>query len=139
MHLRAYDIDASIPDRHMAANAWHYSQALGGIRVMVPNAQLEHARMILEHLTEIFTPITVEDSGDYRPAKTVEEELLSLRKAVFLGILVWPLVHLYTTYRGLRLMLNRELNDSERLRAGLYTLLSIASVALFCVVASSWV
>jgi hypothetical protein len=45
--LRAAGIHAVVPDQHYAGVRWDHAFALGGIRVCVPNDQVEAARKIL--------------------------------------------------------------------------------------------
>ncbi len=56
--LQAAGIPAFIPEEGLARVAWHYTTALGGVRLMVPARAAEEARTLLEPVP--VEPATVE-------------------------------------------------------------------------------
>lgn len=46
--LLAEGIDAQLRDQHIVSTNWLYSNAVGGVKVIVPRDQLESARSLLE-------------------------------------------------------------------------------------------
>jgi hypothetical protein len=56
--LEQNGIPAHLPDRNVAVAAWHLTRAVGGIRLQVPESELEVARELLGERNE-----TLEDGG----------------------------------------------------------------------------
>ncbi len=56
--LRAYGIAADLPDWHQTGNAWHWTVALQGIRVNVPDRDAGTAAELLKSLPDYQEPET---------------------------------------------------------------------------------
>jgi hypothetical protein len=59
--LEAAGIQARIADEHIVAADWLYSNAVGGVKVLVRSSDVEAARAVLE------TPASVVDDADASP------------------------------------------------------------------------
>jgi hypothetical protein len=45
--LQAAGIEATVADEHLVSMYWLYSNAIGGVKVLVPEAQAQHAKDLL--------------------------------------------------------------------------------------------
>jgi Putative prokaryotic signal transducing protein len=62
--LEAAGIETTIADEHLVSMTWTYSNAVGGVKVLVPDDRLEEARSLLESnaITAVVSPTA--DLGD---------------------------------------------------------------------------
>lgn len=82
--LRAEGIEAQIADEHLVTQDWLLSNAVGGVRVQVPTAQLEEARAVIgkidaEAVAEdrpLICPNCESDDTRFEPAKGLKKVLL---------------------------------------------------------------
>jgi len=59
--LQAAGLDATIAGEHLVSMYWLYSNAIGGVKVLVPEAQVEAAREVLASSVEdVETPLANE-------------------------------------------------------------------------------
>lgn len=103
--LRRHAIDANVADREMANTMPHLQTALGGLRVVVPDDQVAHAREILRRAGDgAFAPDDEDDDGEWRqdaiPGKVGELDereiqgvignTYSFRRIIIIAVLLGP-------------------------------------------------
>ncbi len=75
--LEQNGIPANLPDRNVAGAAWHWTRAVGGIRLQVPESELATARQLLGERDDVLAEGSVDvcpecGSGDvFRPASLI--------------------------------------------------------------------
>jgi hypothetical protein len=90
--LEAAGIDATIADEHLVSMTWTYSNAVGGVKVMVPEYRLEEARSVLASgaIVDLPPPIAGDDGSD-SCARCGSREFESRLPGKRLAILSWLL------------------------------------------------
>ena len=61
--LDAAGIAASVADEHLVSMAWTYSNAIGGVKVLVPEEHVGEAKALLETDAEILEPSYLDESA----------------------------------------------------------------------------
>lgn len=62
--LEAAGIEATIADEHLVSMTWTYSNAVGGVKVLVPGDRLDEARSVLASGAIVDLPPPIEDGDD---------------------------------------------------------------------------
>jgi hypothetical protein len=62
--LEAAGIQATLGDEHLISMDWTYSNAVGGVKVLVPEDRLEEARLLLESVAELDDPSATGREGE---------------------------------------------------------------------------
>jgi hypothetical protein len=74
--LRGAGVPARLRDQHTVRIDWTLSNAIGGVKVVVPTAQLDEARLLLDHFPVAIPPELI---GDPCPCCGSLETLLTHR------------------------------------------------------------
>jgi len=96
--LEAAGIEAAIADEHLVSMTWTYSNAVGGVKVLVPPHRLEEARSVLESgaIIDLPPPIAEDEEIDPRGGDTCRHcgsrEFESRLPGKRLAILSWLLI-----------------------------------------------
>jgi putative signal transducing protein len=96
--LEAAGIEATIADEHLVSMTWMYSNAVGGVKVLVPGERLEEARSLLESGTIVdLPPVNGSDdesqsSGSDACPRCGSREFESRLPGKRLAILSWLLI-----------------------------------------------
>lgn len=61
--LEAAGIETSLADEHIVSMHWMYSNAIGGVKVLVPQERLDEARTVLASRAEDVDPPLISDDG----------------------------------------------------------------------------
>ncbi len=85
--LQAAEIDAQLRDQHIVSANWLYSNAVGGVKVVVPHEQLVVAQSLLESPVED-TEESLADWGACENCGSTETELVANRRSVWLSYLL---------------------------------------------------
>lgn len=88
--LEAEGIPAILGNRHLVTAEWLYSQAMGGVQIMVPREQVDEAREIIAQIdsgefADIDEELRQEDSCNACGMALVRKTSLSWKLALFIG------------------------------------------------------
>ena len=88
--LEAEGIPAILGNRHLVTAEWLYSQAMGGVQIMVPRDQVDEAREIIAQIDAgefagIDEELRQEDSCSTCGTALVRKTSLSWKLALFIG------------------------------------------------------
>ena len=86
--LQAEGIDAQLRDQHIVSTNWLYSNAVGGVKVMVPHDQLEMARSILEAPIEEYEEDTPPGWGSCIECGSTDLEPITSRRSAWISYLL---------------------------------------------------
>jgi hypothetical protein len=126
--LEAEDISCFIPDEQTAGALWHFSGALGGVRIQINAADEARAREVLDGLDQ---PAAALDASDeISPADRAARRAL---RVVVAGFFFWPLLHPYGLSLALRSVRNEALSPGGRRQARVAVAISLCSLAGFFV------
>ncbi len=92
--LEAEGIPAILGNRHLVTAEWLYSQAMGGVQIMVPREQVDEAREIIAQIdsgefADIDEELRQEDSCNDCGTALVRKTSLSWKLALFIGHFVF--------------------------------------------------
>jgi hypothetical protein len=92
--LEAEGIPAILGNRHLATADWLYSQAMGGVQIIVPQEQVEEAREIIAEIDAGKIDYDDEELKQVDSCETCGEALArktfaSWKLALFIGNLLW--------------------------------------------------
>ncbi|HEX4386059.1 MAG TPA: DUF2007 domain-containing protein [Myxococcales bacterium] len=91
--LESEGIHAELENRHLVSMVWHYSQAVGGIRLMVPLGDAERARALLGLREAIVEPV---DEDTRAPGDVMIERAWKATIIGFIGLP--PALHLWALW-----------------------------------------
>jgi hypothetical protein len=95
--LESEGIDAQLGNQHFVSMFWHYSQAVGGIRLLVPGDQAGLAREVLGRAT--VPRLELVDSDDAEVAAPGDALVERAWKSTLIGFIgLPPLLHLWALW-----------------------------------------
>jgi L-2-hydroxyglutarate oxidase LhgO len=139
--LDAEGIECFIPDEHLAAQTWHLTRAIGGIRVQVRQADMERAQQVLA------LPGTCEDApgatavGQHKPngvnGTDTDDGSISVGdragyralRVALVSLWLMGLIHPYSLLLAVRALGRPDLTAWGRRRAAVALLVSLAGCA----------
>lgn len=88
--LEAEGIPAILGNRHLVTAEWLYSQAMGGVQIMVPREQVDEAREIIAQIdsgefADIDEALRQDDSCNACGTTLVRKTSISWKLALFIG------------------------------------------------------
>jgi hypothetical protein len=139
--LDAEGIECFIPDEHLAAQTWHLTRAIGGIRVQVRQVDMERAQQVLA------LPGTCEDeegaseSGQHKPngvnGTDTDDGSISVGdragyralRVALVSLWLMGLIHPYSLLLAVQALGRPDLTAWGRRRAAIALLVSLAGCA----------
>jgi hypothetical protein len=137
--LDAEGIEGFIPDEHLAAQTWHLTRAIGGIRVQVRRADMERAQKVLalaDSGDEAYEPEAGRDNPD-GVSQPADDGSISIgdragyraMRVALVSLWLMGLVHPYSLLLSLRALGRDDLSAWGRQRAVIALLVSLAGCA----------
>ena len=143
--LDAEGIECFMPDEHIATQAWHFTHAIGGIRVQVRQADLERAKEILAQPGA--ADLVVEGDlaqGTSRPGQgesageadkddgTIsagDRAAFRALRVALVSLWLMGLIHPYSLWLSVRALGRQDITAWGRRRAGIALIISVAGCA----------
>jgi len=112
--LKAEGIESYLEGEHFVETLWHYTTAVGGIKLQVAASSQETARRILE---EIETQRRINRNEREHEPESLESQVNRALKQAVLGIFFFPvLMHFYSIYTLRTMSLREVLDGSSRIK-----------------------
>jgi len=142
--LDAEGIECFIPDEHLAAQSWHLTRAIGGIRVQVRQADMERAQQFLAFPgapENMENAESASEAGHDKPngvhGTDNDDGSISIGdragyralRVALVSLWLMGLVHPYSLLLAVRALGRRDLTAWGRRRASIAVLVSLAGCA----------